>query len=127
MSRIPLLPHPIALLKKYERDADLKGSGKLLPVPTNQRMNGYLKEIADICNIDKNLTTHCARHTFACLAVEYGMPIDIVAKVLGHNNVNMTRHYAKFSENRICKEMFKLNKELRINPDQEVTRLSNAQ
>lgn len=127
MSRIPLLPHPVALLKKYERDAEVQAKGKLLPVPSNQKMNAYLKELATICNFDKTLTTHCARHTFACLAVEYGMPIDIVAKVLGHNNVNMTRHYAKFSENRICKEMFRLNKELRINSDKEVTHLSKAQ
>lgn len=66
MSRIPLLPYPLALLKKYERDAELRATGKLLPVPSNQKMNAYLKEIADICNIPKNLTTHVARHTFAC-------------------------------------------------------------
>ena len=92
MSRIPLLPHPIKLLEKYKA---IGLEGKLLPVPSNQRMNSYLKEISAICNIDKTLTTHCARHTFACLAVEYGMPIDVLAKILGHTNTNMTRHYAK--------------------------------
>ncbi len=92
MSRIPLLPYPMILLEKYERDAELRATGKLLPVPSNQKMNAYLKEIADICNIPKNLTTHVARHTFACLAVEYGMPIDVLAKILGHSNTNMTRH-----------------------------------
>ena len=61
MSYIPLLPSPLDLLKKYE-NAGLEG-GKLLPVPSNQRMNSYLKEIAAICNIEKNLTTHCASHT----------------------------------------------------------------
>lgn len=76
MSRIPLLPYPLALLKKYERDAVVRTAGKLLPVSSNQKMNAYLKEIADLCNIPKNLTTHVAKHTFACLAVEYGMPID---------------------------------------------------
>ena len=84
MSRIPLLPYPLALLRKYERDAELRTTGMLLPVPSNQKMNAYLKEIADLCNIPKNLTTHVARHTFACLAVEYGMPIDVLAKILGH-------------------------------------------
>lgn len=48
---------------------------------------------------------HCARHTFACMAVEYGMPIDVLAKILGHSNTNMTRHYAKFSETVIGREM----------------------
>ena len=62
MSRVPLLPHPIALLRKYERDETCRARGKLLPVPSNAKMNAYLKEIATLCNIPKNLTTHCARH-----------------------------------------------------------------
>lgn len=112
MSRIPLLPYPMILLEKYERDAELRATGKLLPVPSNQKMNAYLKEIADLCNIPKNLTTHVARHTFACLAVEYGMPIDVLAKILGHSNTNMTRHYAKFSEQLIGREMQKMNEQM---------------
>ncbi|WP_295992011.1 site-specific integrase [uncultured Alistipes sp.] len=112
MSRIPLLPYPMILLEKYERDAELRATGKLLPVPSNQKMNAYLKEIADLCNIPKNLTTHVARHTFACLAVEYGMPIDVLAKILGHSNTNMTRHYAKFSEQSIGREMRKMNEQM---------------
>jgi len=68
-------------------------------------MNAYMKEIAAVCGIDKVLTTHCARHTFACMAVEYGMPIDVLAKILGHSNTNMTRHYAKFSETVIGRAM----------------------
>lgn len=108
LSRIPLLPYPLSLLKKYGTNKELKAKGKLLPVPSNQRMNAYLKEIAAICNIDKTLTTHVARHTFACLAVEYGMPIDVLAKILGHTNTNMTRHYAKFSEQLIGREMQKI-------------------
>lgn len=86
--------------------------GKLLPVPSNQKMNAYLKEIADICNIRKHLTTHLARHTFATLAIEYGMPIDIIAKILGHSNTNMTRHYTKFSEQLIGREMRKMNERM---------------
>ena len=108
ISRVPLLPHPVRLLEKYKDDPELKAKGQLLPVPSNQRMNAYLKELAVICNIDKTLTTHCARHTFACLAVEYGMPIDVLAKILGHTNTNMTRHYAKFSESLIGREMQKI-------------------
>ena len=110
VSRIPLLPHPIRILQKYEQDPDLRLKGKLLPVPSNQKMNAYLKEIADICLINKNLTVHLARHTFATLAIEYGMPIDIIAKILGHSNTNMTRHYAKISEANISREMQKIGK-----------------
>lgn len=112
MSRVPLLPYPIKVLDKYRHDPELQLKGKLLPVPSNQKMNAYLKEIADICNIPKHLTTHCARHTFACLAVEYGMPIDVLAKILGHSNTNMTRHYAKFSEQLIGHEMRKMNEQM---------------
>ncbi len=112
LSRIPILPQPLALLKKYENDAELARTGKLLPVPSNQKMNSYLKELADICDINKTLTTHVARHSFACLAVEYGMPIDILAKILGHTNTNMTRRYAKFSEGNISREMMKLGTQL---------------
>lgn len=73
-------------------------------------MNAYLKEIADICLINKNLTVQDCRHTFATLAIEYGMPIDIIAKILGHSNTNMTRHYAKISEANISREMQKIGK-----------------
>lgn len=77
-------------------------------------MNAYLKEIADICLINKNLTVHLARHTFATLTIEYGMPIDIIAKILGHSNTNMTRHYAKISEANISREMQKIGKILTV-------------
>ena len=58
------------------------------------------------------LLMHCARHTLASLAIEYGMPIDVIAKILGHTNVNMTRHYAKFSEQLISREMMRFGAEV---------------
>lgn len=57
---------------------------------------------------------HCARHTFATLAIEYGMPIDIIAKILGHTNTNMTRRYAKISEANISREMKKIGEMLSL-------------
>ena len=79
MSRIPLLPYPMILLEKYERDAELRATGKLLPVPSNQKMNAYLKEIADICGIEKNLTFHLARHTFATtMTLGKGVPLSLI-------------------------------------------------
>lgn len=56
---------------------------------------------------------HVARHTFATLAIEYGMPIDIIAKILGHTNTNMTRRYAKISEANISREMRRIGKVLK--------------
>mgnify|MGYP002145536532 FL=1 len=105
MSRIPLLPASLEILRRYEHDEVCVARSRVLPTPSNQKMNAYMKEIAAVCGIDKVLTTHCARHTFACMAVEYGMPIDVLAKILGHSNTNMTRHYAKFSETVIGRAM----------------------
>ncbi len=68
-------------------------------------MNSYLKELADICGIRKNLSTHCARHTFATLTLASGATIDNVAKMLGHANVNMTRRYAKVLDSSIMRDM----------------------
>ena len=97
---IPLLPIAKQILDKY-KDIPLP-NGQLLPVPTNQRMNAYLKEIADICGISKTLTTHCARHTFATtVTLANHVSIESVSKMLGHKNIRMTQHYASqdFREN----------------------------
>ena len=78
----------------------------LLPVPCNQKMNSYLKEIADLCLIKKNLTTHVARHSYAtsvCLA--NGVSIENVAKMLGHSNIKMTQHYARVLDSSILRDM----------------------
>lgn len=105
MSRVPLLPHPIALLRKYERDEACRVRGKLLPVPSNAKMNAYLKELADICGIRKRLSTHTARHTFATLILASGATLYNVAKMLGHSNTNMTRHYARILDSSIMRDM----------------------
>ena len=84
---IPLLPKALAILTKYDYR---------LPCLSNQKYNAYLKEIADICGINKNLHTHLGRHTFATVALNAGIPIEIVSKVLGHSSIKMTQsHYAK--------------------------------
>jgi hypothetical protein len=70
MSVVPLLRLPLAILRKYAFDPNCKQSGRLLPVPSNQKMNAYMTEIATICGLNKKLTTHCAHHTFARLSVE---------------------------------------------------------
>ena len=119
MSRIPLLETPMTILRRYKNDATCIARGRLLPTPSNQKMNSYLKEVAAICGIDKVLTTHCARHTFACMTIEYGMPIDVLSKILGHTNTNMTRHYAKFSETLIGREMKVFGKRLNLQQKQQ--------
>ena len=89
---IPLNDIALDILKRYDYQ---------LPVLTNQRYNSYLKEIADICGIEKNLTSHLARHTAATLMLNSGISIDVVAKILGHRNTQMTAHYAKMLDKTI--------------------------
>lgn len=106
MCNIPLLDIPLEILRKYADYPTSKKKGVLLPVPCNQKMNSYLKEIADLCLIKKNLTTHTARHSYAtsvCLA--NGVSIENVAKMLGHSNIKMTQHYARVLDSSILKDM----------------------
>lgn len=106
MCNIPLLDIPQEILRKYADHPACRKKGVLLPVPCNQKMNSYLKEIADICMIRKNLTTHCARHSYAtsvCLA--NGVSLENVAKMLGHSNIKMTQHYARVLDSSILRDM----------------------
>ncbi|MFV8335945.1 site-specific integrase [Flavobacterium sp. RSP29] len=97
--KIPILPVVEQILKKYADDKLVLTSGKLLPVPSNQRMNAYLKEIGDICGIKTVLTSHLARHSFATsVALLYGLPIETLSKMMGHTSLNMTLHYGKIAD-----------------------------
>lgn len=105
MCNIPLLDEAQKIIDRYKDHPYCQTHGVLLPVCSNQKMNSYLKELADICGIHKNLSTHCARHTFATLTLASGATIDNVAKMLGHANVNMTRRYAKVLDSSIMRDM----------------------
>ncbi len=105
MCNIPLLDEAQKIINRYRDHPYCQTHGVLLPVCSNQKMNSYLKELADICGIRKNLSTHCARHTFATLTLASGATIDNVAKMLGHANVNMTRRYAKVLDSSIMRDM----------------------
>ncbi|MDR0506487.1 MAG: site-specific integrase, partial [Dysgonamonadaceae bacterium] len=106
MCHIPLLPFAIELIEKYREHPVCLKTGKLFPVISNQKMNTYLKEIADICRIEKKMTTHSARHSYAtsvCLA--NGVSMENVAKMLGHASTNVTKHYAKVLDSSIMRDM----------------------
>jgi len=114
-SNIPLLPSAEIILKKYEGDSDVLNSNKLLPILSNQKMNAYLKEIADICEINKNLTFHLARHTFATtITLTNGVPIESVSKMLGHKSLKTTQHYAKIIDRKVSEDMAILKSKLSI-------------
>ena len=114
LSSIPILPVAEKLIEKYEDRESL--NGKLLPVYTNQRMNSYLKEIADSCGIKKNLTFHMARHTFATtVTLSNGVPIESVSKMLGHRSLKTTQHYAKILDEKLSEDMNLLKERILAN------------
>jgi integrase/recombinase XerD len=87
--------------------------GSIFPLVSNQKVNGYLKEIADLCKIEKNLTFHLARHTFATtVTLSNGVPIETVSKMLGHRSISTTQIYAKVLENKVSEDMTKLKTRL---------------
>lgn len=109
--RIPLLPEAAVILKKYEGDPQCVNMDRAFPVMSNQKMNAYLKEIADLCGINKNLTYHLARHTFATtVTLSNGVPMETVSKMLGHTNLKTTQHYAKIIDSKISEDMDDLSK-----------------
>ena len=98
------------ILDKYKGKLD---DGYVLPVISNQKLNGYLKEIADICGIEKNLTFHLARHTFATtVTLAKGVPLETVSKMLGHTSLKTTQIYARITDQKIGHDMKKLSKNL---------------
>jgi integrase len=112
-SNIPLLPVAEQILNKYKNHPYCQNTGKLLPVLSNQKMNAYLKELATICGIKKELTFHSARHTFATtVTLTNDVSIESVSKMLGHKNLRTTQHYAKIVDKKVSGEMQKLRNKL---------------
>lgn len=105
-ARIPLLNRAQMIIEKYSNHPLCQLDDRVLPVLSNQKMNAYLKEIADLCGIQKRLTYHIARHTFATtVTLSNGVPIETVAKMLGHRNLKTTQHYAKIIDRKISDDM----------------------
>lgn len=108
-SKIPLLPTAQEIIEKYAEHPVCKNEKRLLPILSNQKMNAYLKEIADVCGINKDLTFHIARHTFATtVTLSNGVPLETVSKMLGHTNLKTTQHYAKILDKKISDDMMVL-------------------
>jgi site-specific recombinase XerD len=126
VSNIPLLPTSMAIIEKYSNHKDVTNSNKLLPVLSNQKMNAYLKEIADLCRITKNLTFHLARHTFATtVTLTNGVPIESVSKMLGHRSLKTTQHYAKILDRKVSADMNILREKLSITKDDNESSFKN--
>jgi integrase len=105
-TRVPLLPQAIKIMESYADHPQCVNKGKLLPVLSNAKMNEYLKEIADRCEINKKMTFHTARHTFATtVTLTNGVPIETVSKMLGHKTLRTTQQYAKILDQKVGEDM----------------------
>ncbi|HEY0054309.1 MAG TPA: site-specific integrase [Pedobacter sp.] len=114
-TRLPILPVAMEIMNKYKDHPKCSIDDYVLPVLTNQKMNAYLKEIADTCGINKNLTFHIARHTFATtITLSNGVPIETVSKMLGHKSLKQTQHYAKILDLKISEDMATLKNRLSL-------------
>jgi len=111
VSRIPLLPISMEIVERYKNHPACLSAEKVLPVLSNQKYNEYLKELANICGINKKMTSHTARHTFATtVTLSNGVPIESVSKMLGHKNLKTTQHYARVLDRKISEDMNSLKK-----------------
>ncbi|WP_317224553.1 site-specific integrase [Chryseobacterium aahli] len=121
-TRVPLLPVAKELVLRYDNHPQCVNSNVLFPVVSNQTMNSYLKEIANVCGINKELTFHIARHTFATtVTLSNGVPIESVSKMLGYTNIKITQHYAKILDKKVSDDMSVLRGKLQSR--EEIKRL----
>lgn len=114
--KIPLLPKALSLIETYKTHPKVINNGSLFPRISNQKLNSYLKEVAQLCAIKKNITFHMARHTFATtVTLSNGVPIETVSKILGHTKISTTQIYAKVIERKVSDDMFLLREKLSQN------------
>jgi len=112
VSKIPLLEVPLQLIEKYRKTNN--GNDRIFPMKSNVRMNEQIKKIAELCGVERRLTFHMARHTFAtetCLS--QGVPIETVSRMMGHTKLSTTQIYAKVTHNKVNKDMALLSKKIR--------------
>ncbi len=109
---VPLLPQAIQIIKKYDNGGDREAH--VLPAISNQKINSYLKEIVEIVGINKKLTHHTARKTFATTILLYNdVPMEVVSKLLGHSSMAVTqKHYAKVVNKKVSACISNLERKL---------------
>jgi site-specific recombinase XerD len=124
-SKIPVLPIAQEIIKKYSDHPKCLNEDSILPILTNQKMNAYLKEIGDLCEITKEITFHMARHTFATsVTLTNGVPIETVSKMLGHKNIQTTQHYAKILDKKVSEDMQVLRNKFSMTPIQKEQKIN---
>lgn len=109
-TNVLVIPPLKRIIDKYKNDPECIEDNRLIPNRSNSNMNAYLKEIADLCNIDKHLTWYVGRHTFATtVALANDIPMEVISKIMGHKRIEQTKHYAKLSDESVKKYMKNLS------------------
>ncbi len=120
IENVPLLPIPSEIIERYKNHPYCASKNKLLPMNSNQRYNAYLREIADLCNIKKRLTTHTARHTFATTVLLLNdVPMETAMELLGHTDIRTTQIYGKIVQKKLSNDMQKLKDKLSVSRDEK--------
>lgn len=125
--KLPVLSKAMTLIEHYKHDPNCLINNSLLPKISNQKVNSYLKEIAVLCKIEKKVTFHLARHTFATtIALTNGVPIETVSKILGHRKLSTTQIYAKVIERKVSEDMEMLQQKIDENSEVNIVRSKNS-
>lgn len=126
-ARIPLLPMALEIIEKYKNDPQCITENKILPVKSNQKLNAYLSEIAELCEIDKHITMHIGRHTFATtVTLTNDVPIETVSKMLGHTSLRTTQIYSKVVDTKVSNDMQKLEKTLKKKSENDFNSMTDT-
>jgi len=111
-TNVLVIPPLQRIIDKYKDDPECTEENRLVPNRSNSNMNAYLKEIADLCGIDKNLTWYVGRHTFATtVALANNIPMEVISQIMGHKRITQTQHYAKLMDGTVKKHMKNLMEE----------------
>jgi site-specific recombinase XerD len=102
---VMLMPMAEEILNKYKDHKECLVNGTLLPKRSNQKINEYLKEIADVCGIQKELHHYVSRHTFGTLMLTKGVPLETVSKMMGHKRITQTQHYARLINSKVSSDL----------------------
>ncbi len=121
VSNVPLLEPALEIIEKYKDHPLCLNKNRILPMKSNQKLNAYLRELADICSISKPMTMHIARHTFATtVLLSNGVSMEATSKMLGHSSLKTTQIYGKILETRVGAEMEMLSEKLAKSAKTEV-------
>ena len=122
VSNVPLLEPALEIIEKYKDHHLCLNKNRILPMKSNQKLNAYLRELADICSISKPMTMHIARHTFATtVLLSNGVSMEATSKMLGHSSLKTTQIYGKILETRVGAEMEMLSEKLAKSAKTEVS------